>query len=241
MSRRKATSDIFRCWPTRKSHRARAPRRRGRSRSNICRAMRALSTAWSSSRPLADVVIEQRQHEQLGRVELAEQPARSARAPAPRSVEPLEIADGQQRVLVDRVLVVEVAHDAAGDRLELGEHLAEQPGVVHLRQPRVETRPRLQEAQQRLAVRRRREEIAPAVNRPACCWMHASASSDTRAAGVDRRLEERQPGLRTLGRLAAIDEADAVGRAHEVAARPASARRCSAQRSDRSMARAWRK
>ena len=60
-------------------------------------------------------------------------PAPAARAPRDRASsaakrsrlgvagvgEPLEVPDGQQRVLVDRVLVVEVAHHAAGDRLEL--------------------------------------------------------------------------------------------------------------------------
>ena len=49
--------------------------------------------------------------------------------------EPLERADGQQRVLVDRVLVVEVAHDAAGDRLERRDQAGQQAAVVHLRQP----------------------------------------------------------------------------------------------------------
>ena len=75
---------------------------------------------------LADVVEQQRQHEQLRRVELAEQP----REPLPfgrRFDQPLEVADRQQRVLVDRVLVIEVAHHAAADRLELGKHLPEQP------------------------------------------------------------------------------------------------------------------
>ncbi len=33
-----------------------------------------------------------------------------------------------------------------------------------------------------------------------------------------RRLEQREPGLRTLGRLARVDEADAVGGADQIAA-----------------------
>ena len=61
---------------------------------------------------LADVVQEQRQHQQLRRVDLAEQ-AGEALAFGLRIVgQPLEVADREQRVLVDRVLVVEVAHDA---------------------------------------------------------------------------------------------------------------------------------
>ena len=47
--------------------------------------------------------------------------------------QPLEIPDRQQGVLVHRVLVVEVAHHPAIDRLEFGNHLPEQSRVVHFR------------------------------------------------------------------------------------------------------------
>ena len=95
--------------------------------------------------PFADVVKQQREHQQLRRLQLARESTRTARGRASACREPLEVADRQQRVLVDRVLVIEVADDAAVDRLELGEDPAEQPAIVHLREPRVEARPRLQE------------------------------------------------------------------------------------------------
>ena len=69
--------------------------------------------------PLADVVQQQREDEQLRRLQIPEE-RRKALAPLVRHREPLEISDRQQRVLVDRVLVVEVAHHAVRDRLELG-------------------------------------------------------------------------------------------------------------------------
>ena len=79
---------------------------------------------WSSSLPLADVVVEQRQDQQLGRDELGEQPAEAIAARRRRRRQALQIADRQQRVLVDRVLVIEVAHHAREDQLELREDAA---------------------------------------------------------------------------------------------------------------------
>ena len=60
--------------------------------------------------------------------------------------QPLDAADGEQRVLVDRVLVEEVADDAAGDGAELREQPLEQPAVVKLGEAGVEPRARAQQA-----------------------------------------------------------------------------------------------
>ena len=111
--------------------------------------------------------------------------ARAARAPAGRResigtaadrrssvvIEPLEVPDRQQRVLVDRVLVIEVAHHPPGDRLELREHAAEQPAIVHLREPRVETGARLRgtAAAPRGPARRRRSRPRDSDRRAAGC------------------------------------------------------------------------
>ncbi len=84
--------------------------------------------------PLADVVEQQRQDEQLRPLQLRENAAEAISRGARGRRQPLEVANRQERVLVDGVLVVEVADDAPGDRLEFREHLAEQPGIVHLRQ-----------------------------------------------------------------------------------------------------------
>ena len=62
-------------------------------------------------------------------------------------------------MLVDRVLVEEVADDAVGDGLERRKHPAEQAAVVHLGQSRVESGGRPEKLEQRGPMRRRREEI----------------------------------------------------------------------------------
>ena len=79
--------------------------------------------------PFADVVVQKREHEVLGRLELRKQ--------SPESVafgrgvgQPLEVSDREERVLVDRVLVIEVAHHAARDGPELREDLSEESDVV---------------------------------------------------------------------------------------------------------------
>ena len=96
-----------------------------------------------------DIVQQQREHQQLRPFEVLQQRREPLALPRlggrRRRGEPLEVADREERVLVDGVLVVEVAHDAARDRAELREHPAEQPAVVHLRQPRVQAGARLQE------------------------------------------------------------------------------------------------
>jgi hypothetical protein len=91
--------------------------------------------------PLADVVVEQRQREQLRRVQLAENAAEARAAGGGRLEQRLDVAEGEERVLVNRVLVVEVANHPAVDQIELGEDPAELTAVVHLRQACVEPRP----------------------------------------------------------------------------------------------------
>jgi hypothetical protein len=58
--------------------------------------------------------------------------------------------------------VVEVADDAAVDLGELGEDAIEQAAVVHLREPRVESRPWIEQAAGELAIRLGGEEIVGA-------------------------------------------------------------------------------
>ena len=166
--------------------------------------------------PLADVVQQQRQHQQL-----RAPPARAARcgtAAGRASVgrrQPFEVADRQQRVLVDRVLVVEVAHHAPRDRLELREHAPEQPAVVHLRQARVEPGPRLEQLQQRRAVGASGKEVVGAVAIDVLLDARQRFLGDL-GAGVDRRLERADPRRRVARRLDRVEEADAVARQPEV-------------------------
>ena len=82
------------------------------------------------------------------RIDAEPRAARARRMPAE-----IELANRQERVLVDGVLVVEVANHAAVDALELGKDRAEQAAVEHLRQPRRQARPRHEQAAQLLASR----------------------------------------------------------------------------------------
>ena len=97
--------------------------------------------------PLADVVQQERQHEQLGAIDLAQDVAEAQSIRHLRRGDALEIANRQQRVLVDRVLVVEVSDHPPRDRLELGEHAPEETAVVHLRETVVESRLRLEQSE----------------------------------------------------------------------------------------------
>ena len=63
--------------------------------------------------PLPDIVEEQRQHEQLRRPEIGEQRGEMLATRCGGRGETLEVANRQQGVLVDRVLVIEIPHDAA--------------------------------------------------------------------------------------------------------------------------------
>ena len=137
VSRLNATSDIFRCSATRNSTTPRDVTVEIDPVEQLVRHARALGRVVLVG-PLAHVVQEQRQHEQLRRLELAEQPRKPLALGTRRVDQALEVSDREERVLVDRVLVIEVAHDAAIDRLEFGNDLAEQSRVVHLRQPLVQ-------------------------------------------------------------------------------------------------------
>ena len=131
-------------------------------RSSIWCAMRTLSIACSSSRHLPTSWNSSDRTSSSGLSSSARMPLKRSRAGARGRRQPLEVANRQQRVLVDGVLVVEVADDAPGDRLEFREHLAEQPGIVHLRQAGVQPGPRRQESQQLVARGRGGEEILAA-------------------------------------------------------------------------------
>ena len=105
--------------------------------------------------------------------------------------------------------MVEVAHHAPRDRLEFREHASEQSAVVHLGQPVVETLARLEELQQRGAVRGFREEVVGAetidvlLNARQRFFGH-------RRIGVDRGLEHADPGRGISRRLNRIEETDTV-------------------------------
>ena len=159
--------------------------------------------------PLADVVQEQGQHQQLRRRQPREHTAKALPARLDIAGEPFQVADGQQRVLVDGVPVVEVAHHPPRDRLELGEDAAEQAAVVHLAEPVVQPADRLEERHQRGPVIRLREEVVGAV---AVHMLLDARQRFLRHAGVvlHGRLERRHPRGRVPSRLNRIHEADPV-------------------------------
>ena len=86
--------------------------------------------------PLADVVQQQGEDEPFRRSQLGEQLGELRTLRRLRD-QPLDAAHGQQRVLVDGVLVVEVADHPAADAPEAGDQALEQPAVVHRAQGRV--------------------------------------------------------------------------------------------------------
>ncbi len=165
--------------------------------------------------PLADVVEEQRQDQQFRMRQIREQRAEALAARDGARREALEPADRQQRVLVDGVLVVEVAHDATEDRLELGKHPSEQSAVVHLRQPRVKSRARLQKRQQRRLLGGARKELLRTAALDALLDPRQRFVRDRRA-GVDGGLKQRQPAFRLDARPIRVDEPDAIARLHEI-------------------------
>ena len=162
--------------------------------------MRTLSTAWSSSRHLPTSCSSSASTSSFGRLEVAQQRRKARRRSSGCRDQPLEVADRQQRVLVDGVLVVEVADDAAGDRLERREHPAEQAAVVHLGQARVEPGARLEKGHQRAAPLARCGKNA--ANGTWSTWRRMSVERvvGDRQAGVDRRLERAQPGVAAAAR-----------------------------------------
>ena len=152
--------------------------------------------------PLADVVIEQREHQVLGRREIGQQAREAAPARRRGRGQRLEVANREQRVLVDRVLVIEVAHDARENRLELRKHPSEQAAVVHFRQPRVQSRARLQKLQQAVAFDGGRKEVLGRVA------VDVLLNERQRFVGddgllVERRLKHVQPGVRLARRALA--------------------------------------
>ena len=107
---------------------------------------------------------EQREAEDLGRAQLLEQRRRTACVRrVGRIPQRLETADRQQRVLVDRVLVVEVADDAVVNRRELRQDPVQQPAVVHLGQARVDARARVEQGAQLLTLGLGAGEVVGAV------------------------------------------------------------------------------
>ena len=164
--------------------------------------------------PLAHVVIEEGQDEQFRRVDLGQDPSKTLATRA-RLDEPFQIPNREERVLVDGVLVVEVADDAARDGLELGKHLPEETVVVHLGEPRVEAGPRPQETQQGIAVGVGRKEVLG----PETAGMLLHARQHLvrhRAATIQGGLKRCQPCFGPLGRRAHIQEPHAIDATHEV-------------------------
>ncbi len=188
------------------------------SRSNINLAIRTLSTGVVRRiGPLADVVIEEREHQVLRRREVSQQSREAAAARGRRGRERLEISDREQRVLVDGVLVIEVAHHARENRLELRKHPPEQAAVVHFRQPRVEARPRLEKLQQASRSTRGRKEVLGGVAVDVLLDERQRFVGDDRIL-VERRLKHVQPGVRLARRALHVDEANAVAGSHQVRA-----------------------
>ncbi len=82
--------------------------------------------------PLAHVVEKQCQHEQLGRLKTGRDRLEPLAGRFLSAHEPFEVPNREQCVLVDCVLVVEVAHHSPGHRVELGKHAPEESAIVHL-------------------------------------------------------------------------------------------------------------
>ena len=199
--------------------------------------------------PLADVVEEQRQRQQLGRVQLLQDRAEALLARAGRVPQRLDAPDGQQRVLVDGVLVVEVADDAAVNAGELRKDPVEQPAIVHLGQPRVEAGRGIEHAPHQLPVAVGGHEV---VGRVALDVLLDAGERLLGHGAAVRRAQCRKSSSQSDGRDAArveIEEAHAVGGDLEVAAdvarrrssRPAAWRARRTRVSARDDARAWRK
>jgi hypothetical protein len=104
-------------------------------------------------------VKEQRERQQLRGPDFLQDGREAGAAGARRVEQRLDVADGQQRVLVDGVLVVEVADHAAVDFRELGEDARQQTAVVHLGEARVQALPRPQHVAQLVPFPFRGDEI----------------------------------------------------------------------------------
>ena len=141
------------------------PARIGRQLEPVEHALRELDALLHvlGVAPLADVVKEQRKREKLRRVQLLENRVEALLARVGRVPQRFHAADRQQRVLVDGVLVVEVADDAPVNARELRKDAVEQPAIVHLGEPRVESRPRVEHAPHELTVAVGRHEVVRGV------------------------------------------------------------------------------
>ena len=124
--------------------------------------------------------------------------------------------DRQQRVLVDGVLVVEVADDAAVDARELGKDAIEQPAVVHLRQARVEAGARVEHAPHELPVAVGGHEVVRGVALDVL--LDAGQRLLGHGAAVrERNPEQLEPERRPRRRAREIEEANAFRGDLEVA------------------------
>ena len=118
-------------------------------------------------------------------------------------------------MLVNGVFVIEVADHPGADPLKFRKYAAEQSPVVHLRQPRVESGPRLQERQQRIALHRRREEVLRPITVHVLLNQRQRFVRD-RHVVRERRLKGADPGVGLARRALLVDEADTGGRADEI-------------------------
>ena len=212
-----------------------SPRAR-RTLSATCSSSPDLPTSWSSSASTSS----------SGRSSSCSSDAKRSRSrvgvPAASAWQPLERPDRQQRVLVDRVLVVEVADHAAGDRPELraasgraGRCRASPTAARRARRAASGTA-----SNARLPRRRREGNPRPRSGRRA-------AESRQRVvrdggAGVDRRLERREPGLGLARpRTAASTKRTPSRRPHQVRADRHRRDARASIRATASTPRAWRK
>ncbi len=120
-------------------------------------------------------------------------------------------------MLVDRVLVIEVARHAAGNLVKLGKDRAEQTAIAHLAQPRGEPGPRTQELQQPdLVARGRQEHLGLVVVLLQLALDQRERIIRHRDIPRDRRFERAQPFGRFRRRLGRVGEVDALDHAHQV-------------------------
>ena len=167
--------------------------------------------------PLADVVKEERQREQLRRAHLVQNRAEPVLADRLGVEQRLQSADGEQRVLVDGVLVVEVANHAAVHLLEFRKDAREEPAVVHLRETRVQAAPGTEQHAQLLPLPFGRDEV---VNGAVLDVLLDAVQRLLGDGGVllEREPERLEPERRLRGGAAGVHEADAVARDLELPA-----------------------
>ena len=121
-----------------------------------------------------------------------------------------DAANRQQRVLVDRVFVVEVADDAAVNPRELRKDTVEQPAVVHLGEAGVEAGTRVEHAAHELPVAVGGHEVVRRVALDVLLDAGQRLLGDG-AAVRQRDPEEFEPERRARRRAGQIQEAHALG------------------------------